>query len=793
VIARIASSDPPSFQSAGVEVPAALEQIVMKGLSRDASKRYASFVDMRNDLQAIIKPKDEPTSLSRRSIAWLIDYFFIVSIVAVLMFSVARLKQLQELSVSDNLFSMATVFLYYVLTESIFAATLGKAALRVKVVDARTGGRASFLRILLRAAFTVFVSSFVFIAVKLAFPNLTPLMEGLLMSTTFLLNIAILGSTWWHTRKRQLANDWISGTECRTHIGLRASVRTAIGLPIWDLPVKPILSPDALIPSSLGRFEIAQEIACQPVASNVRWFTGQDKQLERAIWIAYSTDPTVAIDELQSKKPKSTRLRFIEEGSTPEGRWFAFVAPDGIPLIECATQGVQFPWPITRSILDQLTELALATTPESNSTNSQSRIEDDAYSGLDANQLWIDSSGRLTHVDFRCSSDQRVDIVPLVCKLGLPCRHRIRKSLRSANSAGSLLPIESLPPLRAVHMMERMGASNRSPSPTVLKQMLDKLDKQSHELTPRSRFVSAAASLGLMSPLIFVAIVMLVVPSVILIVDNLYKEIRKLNSLAVYAEQPDLFVDIWQFASEEQKGRWTDSNGLMEIQKALEIQTNRMNNALNNIGSFERMIITNIPKINLDSPPIYGAKRASQLTAQDESEAKKEASEEFNERIKINAGPMNTVEMNFGQEQMDSDLLQSILESVEQSEKPLQSDEKFPDFLVVSIGMGVCMLWTALTFGGITKHLTGISYVRRDGKHMGIFRSVWRAILLYAPLLLVAYLISYCNTQGYEYLWWGTLFKRVFCILLIAYLATTLIWYRRTPLDVLAGTVAIPR
>ncbi|MFN7841178.1 MAG: serine/threonine-protein kinase, partial [Pirellula sp.] len=41
VIARIASSDPPSFKSVGVEVPPSLEQIVMKGLSRDASKRYA--------------------------------------------------------------------------------------------------------------------------------------------------------------------------------------------------------------------------------------------------------------------------------------------------------------------------------------------------------------------------------------------------------------------------------------------------------------------------------------------------------------------------------------------------------------------------------------------------------------------------------------------------------------------------------------------------------------------------------------------------------------------------------
>lgn len=267
--------------------------------------------------------------------------------------------------------------------------------------------------------------------------------------------------------------------------------------------------------------------------------------------------------------------------------------------------------------------------------------------------------------------------------------------------------------------------------------------------SPPSRFVSAAASLGLMSPLIFVGIVMLIVPSVILIVDGLYKEIRKLNSLAVYADQPELFTEIWRFASQEQKDRWTSSSGRVEIQEALELQSDRMQRALSNVGSFEKMIITNIP--------------------------------------------MSVVEMNFGQEQMDAELAQSILASVEQSKKPFQSDEKVPDFLVVSIGMGVCMLWTALTYAGITKYLTGISYMRRDGKRMGIIRSVWRAIILYAPLLLVAYLISYCNTQGYEYLWWGTIFKRVFCILLIAYLATTLIWYLRTPLDVLAGTVAVPR
>ncbi len=137
-----------------------------------------------------------------------------------------------------------------------------------------------------------------------------------------------------------------------------------------------------------------------------------------------------------------------------------------------------------------------------------------------------------------------------------------------------------------------------------------------------------------MSPLIFTAIVMLIVPSVILIVDELYKEIRKLKSLAVYAEQPELFAETWKFASQEQKDRWTSSSGRVEIQEALELQTDRMQKALSSVGSFEKMIITNIPKIDLESPPVYGAKVTSKTTEQAATEAEGEANGESDQRIK---------------------------------------------------------------------------------------------------------------------------------------------------------------
>ncbi|XZE45171.1 protein kinase domain-containing protein [Pirellulaceae bacterium SH467] len=794
VIARIASSDPPSFRSAGIDVPPQLEQIVMKGLSRDASKRYASVASLRSDLQAIIEPVPEPTSLSRRSVAWLLDYFILTSLIAVLMFSLSDPRELQQKSVWTNVLGMLVVFAYYVFCESLFSATLGKAALRVRVVDAKTGGKPRFWRIVTRAAFAIFASSFVFLAVKIIFPEMHPAVEGLLIGATFLLNIAILCATWTYTGHRQLTNDWISGTECRTRTGLRATARSVIDLPAWTLPIRaPEISAEG-IPSQLGRFEITGEMDCQPSDSNVRWFTGVDKQLERAIWIAYLTDPAASFDERQIHKPKSFRLRFIEEGSTPKCRWFAFVAPEGMPILECTKQGTQFPWPITRSMLGEVAELFDASAPSPRSSASGLGLQVGNFQGIDARQLWVDSAGRLSQVDLCVSQDSYSDLVLLVSKLGLPPRHRLRKKAGFTGGSGSLLPIESLPPLSGMRLLEQIGSRANAPTSAELKSMLEKVDKQSHELTPSSRFVSAAASLGLMSPWMFLAIIMLVVPSVILMADGLYREIRRLKSLAVYVEQPKLFSDFWKFATEEQRSYWSDPKNREEIQEALALQTDRMAVALDRVGSLERMILTSIPNLNLEAPPIFGSKRLEQLPAEQVEAGESDAGERNAEDpIKITAGPMNVVEVTFGQEQMDSELVQSILGSVERSKQLPKAKDPVPDLLIVGIGMAICVLWTTLTFGGITKHFTGICYLRRDGRHLGIVRSLWRAVLLYVPMLLLVVAISYCNQLGYDYLGWGTVLKRVFVVIPLAYLATTLIWYRRTPLDVLSGTVAVPR
>lgn len=316
VIARIVSSDPPSFKSIGIVVPPAVEQIVMKGLARDASKRFASFTLMRIELHATIQPKSEPATLARRSLAWIADYFLMTSIAAAFMIFLFSAKDLSQDPITANLLGMVTVFFYYFIQESIFGTSIGKAAMRVSVVDAATGGRASLVGILIRSSVYILSSSLLFILLKWLIPDEQTILKNSVLTVTFFISIAVLYSTWRMTRKRQLLHDWLSGTECRTTSGAMSTASSTLKLPVWSLPVKIQGAKDFAIPKQLGRFSISAEIdllAGKGASADegtfkgngsvqgepaVRWWVGLDPQLERTIWVACVADKSIEYDEI---------------------------------------------------------------------------------------------------------------------------------------------------------------------------------------------------------------------------------------------------------------------------------------------------------------------------------------------------------------------------------------------------------------------------------------------------------------------------------------------------------------
>ncbi|MEQ1828871.1 MAG: protein kinase [Pirellula sp.] len=790
VIARIASSDPPSFKSAGVEVPPNVEQIVMKGLSREASKRYASFVQMRNDLQATIEPKMEPATLIRRSIAWIADYSLLTSLIAVLLLAFFPPKQLETKPIWANVIAAIFVFCYYLLSEYFFGTSMGKAAMRISVVDHKTGARPSFLRVLGRVMGYVTVSSLLFIAIKFSFRVSHPGWEGILAIIAFSLNVLLLYSTWRATGKRQLFHDWISGTECRARLGQRTAVKSQLQLPEWSLPTSP--GHTGQHPSMLGRFAITGVIQTSNATAQAEWLAGRDLQLERTIWIACLKDKSIEFEEIQKQKPKSTRLRFIEEGAEPQCRWFAYAAPEGIPLGKCTSNGVQFPWPVTRSILGEI------------ASASESGVSDSTWFRAGSCRTWIDQSGRLAFVDFdhaeglgtqpndarQKGNGSSLGLIQQVAKLGLPASHRFRRKDEQSTFRAPAPDLDGLPPLRATTLLESIVATKYAPTPTGLLQDLDKIDKKSHEVSGSIRFLASVISIGLMSPFFFFAMIMLVIPSVMLITDGLSREVRMLKSLAAFSEYPDQYVANWELVNVEERKKWLDIDRKSEIAGALATQSERLKTAIDRVGAFEQFILKSIPSRvkSLENPAIYGVNPQAEKLKSNSDEQDEKGS-----RLKFNAGPMNIVEVNFGNEKIDEALMRAILQSVDRSRDSPSSQREFPDALIVGIGLLVCIVWTTLTLGGVTQYFVGTCVVKRDGRRLGFLRSFWRSSILYAPLLLVAMTVAYCNWRGFDFLWWGTQVKRMFCMIPIAFLATTLLWPRRTPLDVLSGTAVVPR
>jgi eukaryotic-like serine/threonine-protein kinase len=517
VIARIASSDPPSFESVEIDVPPDLERIVMRGLARDASKRYDSFAQMRDDLKCIVAPKPKATSLTRRSLAWIADYFVVTTIISLVLFMCFKATELRDKTLAVNALGGLLLFLYYFISEACFATSLGKAAMRIKIYNVATHCRLTIRQALWRSASYALITSSLLLLFKWFMPGMSSAFEGFLVVAIMMANMGFLLSSWWATGKRQLLHDWLSCTECRTDYGGRSQIVSTLSLPAWSLPLASSPNTDSDTPKTLGRFRIDGRIRSD-AAAGVDWLTGNDPQLDRCVWIARFADKSIEYEEELQRLPKSRRLRYIDEGLEPQYRWFAYVAAEGVPLRECLASNIQFPWPITRSLLG-----AFAGDSTRDTSIAQVALSPDRPAPWSPKRWWIDSAGRLSLVDFeyRASTEpieengaafSRQSFVQLMALLGLPSAHPLRRRDAShsvvampPDSGGARqgtheLAVEELPPLRSLALLESIASKRMVPTPIQLAESLDRIDHGAHKVTGSARFIAAAVSLGLMSP-----------------------------------------------------------------------------------------------------------------------------------------------------------------------------------------------------------------------------------------------------------------------------------------------------
>lgn len=310
VIAKIVSADPPAFVEAGVQIPKKIEQVVLRGLARDRSKRFANFHQFRDELIQTIAQRDRVATLMRRILAFMIDSFFVsmaMGLVAI-GFLAYGFQELQFRAYA-NLLGTLLQGLYLLSFESLFGTTIGKRLLSLRVVDPELGTRPRFLSCLIR---TVVYMSALNGFELLASIFLSPLDNFVWYAVCSWVGVVVgcvaILSVWKRTNRKQLLHEMLSNTQ--TWVSTQKVVLGAIDLPTprWSMTGQPIDS-DWEIPSRLGRFEIDGKIQTE---DGTPWLSAHDSKIERSVWIQLSPASSPPISESREKCVRRTRMRFLQ-------------------------------------------------------------------------------------------------------------------------------------------------------------------------------------------------------------------------------------------------------------------------------------------------------------------------------------------------------------------------------------------------------------------------------------------------------------------------------------------------
>lgn len=268
----------------------------------------------------------------------------------------------------------------------------------------------------------------------------------------------------------------------------------------------------------------------------------------------------------------------------------------------------------------------------------------------------------------------------------------------------------------------------------------------------------------------------------------------------VNADQPD--PAWWNGASDEQKNYWTSEVGKIKLRDLTSRARTKLDRVYAKMGKIEKTILSSIPlESELINPPHlelntkFEKHSNSDSNTSDEAKIDSDATTSKTEdaKVRYSVGSLS-VTKGFVDQWNQSHLRTALeicnLDSVDYNDDP--GAERTLGMIAFFTLVGLT-LWTFLTFGGLSSRFTGICFVSRDGSRMGILKSAWRALVVFAPGLIIVLLLSNWPIVTLNDLWWTTQLKRALIILPLGYLASTLIWNNRTVADVLSGTTAIPR
>ncbi len=795
VIAKIVSADPPSFAEAGVQVPKKLEQVVMRGLARDRSKRFANFQEFRDELKLTLGQQDRVATLPRRALAYTIDTFFIsLSIGFAVLLTIFFGETKFELQYYINFLGTLWQGIYLLASEFLFGTTIGKKLLNLRVVDPVHGSRPTFRSCLIRVAvFLAVMNAVEWVTVAMMYavgtsPTSSPILFGSLSWLGILVGCIVIAAVWKKRDKKELLHEWLSKTQ--TWVSSQKSISSSIELPEtgWSIATLPIEANSA-VPSRLGRFEIRGRIATE---DDSQWLSAYDSTIERSVWIQLSPATSPPPSQSRENCVRRTRMRFLETGIDGQRRWDAYVAPDGSPMFLRFNYRNPMPWPVTQRVMrDAIEEI-----------QSSDSIASDPAVAME--RWWLTSSGKLTLSEatvktMSLPNSRFTDSKPLFSELAclaLPDRRNPRSPLLPSNERPvRRIESQAIAPWRATQFLDKLK-SGKIVDLNLIKTELDRVSQGPQLVTVTMRVVHAVV-LAMVAALPWLILTVILLASIVVDIIENQKDARSLTTLAAILRDPENQKSLVEKIDASKLSRYLEPDQIAQIDEIANSQRTRFLAAYNQLGFLERNIIDGMNRLrgreNFTAAPTPDFSSFEGFENANEPERNSNGNIKPNMSFNVSTpGDRKLVEFKDGPQSITK-----VIERFEKLELELSSPAPKRWFNrlrdIILIPLGVIVVWGGLSRGGLTHAVSGIAVVRRDGRRGWILQCMWRSFLFWMPLFLVAGAILVVDAHGTSGVWWSQQLRRLYFVLPILYLVVVIRWPNRGPHDIASGTFVVPR
>jgi hypothetical protein len=498
-LARIVADPVPPLRTIDPNIPPGLDRAVLRGLERQRERRWQSLEQLRRALAPYVPGQMSIGSVGLRTAAFLTDVFLFKFLPISLIQTDLVIVRGQVLSSAGWIWLVVALDavlwgLVFGVMESALGYSPGKWLLRLRIRQAGGSGEAGWRRTLARTAILYAILGLpagLLSATKLAAAN--EVVGTVVLFTVRALGVAVMASTMRASNGFRGVHDLLSGT-CVVRLAEPPKRRA----PRIRREIRPFRNPTKRplgVLETVGPFRVGGAVRWEP---DRRVLLGEDTGLKRQVWIVMRPKGSPPPPASRRDIGRPTRTRWLLGGNDSTGRWDAYVAPTGCPLVDLA--GIDgMPWHDVRPILQDLgSELAAAC--EEGSLPERLSIE----------EVWVEPDGRVIFVDALAALGAQPDGEPPARSLKL-----LRQTASVALEGGRRrvddiqTPVRAVAPAHAIAYLDRLwpGPSSYA-NPAAAALGLQQIADRPSEVTRMARLARVAmmgfvCSVGLMFMILF--------------------------------------------------------------------------------------------------------------------------------------------------------------------------------------------------------------------------------------------------------------------------------------------------